>query len=97
MNWKEWIIPSISKILLTIFMLVLSWFYIYESHISIDAGFIGRGFPLPFYRIEGITIAGSIGPKILLPGLIIDLIIYYLISILVVFIYSNMRKNEKIL
>lgn len=93
MNLKEFLKPTLSKILLTIILFSLSWFYIYEKHLGIDAGFVGRGLPFPFYTLERITIAGSCCPGIIWVGVISDLIFYYIISLFLMMIYEKIRNK----
>ena len=93
MDWKKLFIPSISKILLTLLMLILSCFRL-KIEQGVDTSFSGRGFPITFFNVEHWFIGAPSKQIIVWQALLFDLIFYYLISVILVYLYNLIRKNK---
>ena len=103
MGIKEFLKPTILKIILTIIFIVVSLLFVYfpaplwieESNniATIDFYTNIRGFPIPYLIIN---IGGGVvqGFSIFYFGLLIDLIFWYLLSCLIIFIYNKVGKNK---
>ena len=97
MNWKEFFKPSISKIFVMLIMLFLSWAYYFNydktgcQANTIDCGFSKRGFPIPFFIVPAI----SLSMEIFWLGLVIDLIFYYVVTSLLIYLYNNLVARSR--
>jgi hypothetical protein len=88
------LIPDLKKIVLTVILMGLSLLYIYDLKYATGVSFVGRGFPATFYRISSCTeFSGCLGSGVLYDFLVIDIIFWYLISCLMVWIF--IKRKEK--
>lgn len=88
-NWKELLEVSPKKIIISIILTALGWFYTKGASVTIDWGYLNRGFPFPFYS-SIVTIAG-LRSSIFWLGLFLDLAFYYLV--VSTFIYFKGKKK----
>ena len=97
MEWKTFFKPDLIKILITILFLGISFLYQYIPKYT-DAASVYQGFPI-FSYIENYGIFHGFPfiyfgeGQILISGLIVDLIFWYLVSCGVVAIYHKIRKT----
>jgi hypothetical protein len=99
MNWKRFLKPDWRKIILTVILISLSFLYIYEP-VIMDAYEAYRGLPMFYWKY--FTGTGLIVPGMNLPepvteflylNLIIDLIFWYFLSCLIIWIYNKVKKK----
>jgi hypothetical protein len=100
---KQFLMPNWRKILIAIILMGLSLFFVHSPTFPgpdelgrmaiVDFYSIGRGLPLPYLIIN---IGGGMaqGFSIFYLGLVIDLIFWYLISCLIIFIYNKLRSKK---
>jgi len=99
MSWKEFLKPDWRKIVITLALIGLSFLYIYEPLIA-DAYEAYRGLPLFYWKyfvgagplIEGMEVPEPV-TEFLYFNLIIDLIFWYLLSCLIIWIYDKVKKK----
>jgi len=98
-SWKEFLKPDWRKIVLTCIFISLSFFYVYSPLIA-DAYEEYRGLPLFYWKYfvgTGPIITGMKLPEpsteFLYLNLIIDIIFWYLISCIIVWIYDKFKKR----
>lgn len=93
MSLKEFLRPTKWKLVLFIVLFILSLFVVLQNQIR-DGGCDTQGFPLPVYEFNCISILGSVPTEapFNFVGLVFNLIIWYLVSCLTVFIYTRLRK-----
>jgi hypothetical protein len=88
------LIPDLKKIVLTVILMGLSLLYLFNPQYVIGSSFTGRGFPVPFYRISSCSdFGGCLGSGVLYDYLVIDIIFWYLLSCLIVWIYDKVKKK----
>ena len=104
MFWKEFLRPTVSKVIIFIILLGFIYFYEYSGPLTTDTSSTMKGFPLPFYIksvcgdpcLSADDYAAGITEKITenfyYQNLVFDIIILYLVSISLVFIYHKIRK-----
>jgi hypothetical protein len=100
MNWKEFLKPSWIKIVLLLIFLVLSFFKT-DYPFSSDSPSFSHGFPL-YYLTEGYDWWSypewQTSPRkirdILYFNLFIDLIFWYLLSCLIIWVYDKVKKKK---
>jgi len=86
-------------LVLTILLTALTFLYAYEPMV-LDAYILERGFPFPYWRYSiGTFIIPEAPPPVghsqfLYPNLLLDIIIWYLISCLIVWIYDKYKKKK---
>jgi len=103
MNWKEFLKPEWGKIV--IFVILMAVTYFYESNwwiLGPDVHF--HGLPLPYYQCTTEYLPHTpvdtycnfkVGPDAFpYIWLVIDVIFWYFISCLIVWIYDKVKKNE---
>lgn len=89
MNWKEFLKPDLRKIVVFIILFISS------SFIYFNTDFYFLGFPMSFYvrtPCFGLTCPGWIW-GFSLQYLLVDLVIWYLVSCLIVWIYDKVKKK----
>lgn len=94
MNIKQFFNPTWEKVIFTIILFAVICFIPYSSFTGPDASFSGKGFPFPIYGSAS-TIAGPQPTEIIFWGIILNLIIIFIISCLIIFLYNKLRKNKK--
>jgi len=92
MNIKQFFKPTWKKVILTIILFAVICFIPYSSFIGADASFSGKGFPFPIYGSAS-TIAGPQPTEIIFWGVFSDLIIIFIISCLIIFLYNKLSKK----
>lgn len=91
MNWKEFFKPNEIKIVLTVIFFLVS-IIIFKDNFTPQ---IYVGFPLLFY-LKSFGDMVNPGPdKIIYQNLFIDLILWYLLSCLIMFIYEKYVKRGR--
>jgi hypothetical protein len=83
-------------LLLTVLFIALSFLYYYEP-LVMDAYIMQRGWPLPYWSYSRGTwmVESTTGSsEILFPYLALDFVFWYIISLAIVFIWSNFRKTR---
>jgi len=98
MNWKEFLKPDWRKIVVFVILFILSSFIsAYFNTIYSAIGFcssIKAGFPLAFNtEISGIECGGD-SSNFDIFSFILDIIFWYLLSCLIVWIYDKFRKKK---
>jgi hypothetical protein len=88
MDWKQFLKPDWKKILLTVILFLISTRYV--SFLGLDAPYY-IGFPINVYYMAGWPMSTK---GFFYLGIVIDLIFYYLISCLIVWIYDKVRKKR---
>ena len=96
MNFKQFLKPDWRKIVVFIILLI---FIVIIIPIFINSGFgvlyVNAGFPLVFY--EKTIINPSLGTEktnFLMLNLVIDIIVLYVLSCLIVWLYDKFRKKK---
>jgi hypothetical protein len=97
MKWKEFLKPTIMKILILIILFGLSSIFIYP--VSITPGMHNegtRGLPLPFYNcITSVGVLPVVACGFIYPFLIVDILIWYLVScLMIIWIYNKVKKKK---
>jgi len=99
MTLKQFLKPDWRKIVITLALISLSFLYIYEP-VVLDAYEAYRGLPLFYWKYfvgTGLLIEGMKPPEpvteFLYFNLIINLIFWYLVSCLIVWIYDKVKKK----
>jgi hypothetical protein len=88
MNWKKFLMPDWIKVVLTVILFLISTRYTYTLGFDAPTSY---GFPIPVYATGGFPMATV---DFLYLGIIIDLIFYYLISCLIVWVYDKYKKKR---
>jgi hypothetical protein len=102
MNWKQFLKPELNKIGLTLFLLFISSFVLQGSAVGQCREIEYYGFPLPWFNYDCITDKGVLcsdnqascsitSPEISI--LVLDIIIWYIISCVIVWIYNKIKKR----
>jgi len=98
MSWKKFLKPDWRKAVIFLILTILS--SIYQRNIGVGELFIpSRGLPLPVYMCaEGFSDIILLTPlmmpcEIIYPFLIINLIMWYLLACLIVWIYDKVKKK----
>jgi hypothetical protein len=96
MGIKEFIKPTIGKIVLFVLLMVGITFYLIMTNIIYDT-MILVGFPLNFYPVGSVRILPDGSPLTQIVefsylNFILNLIFWYLISCLIVYTYNKIRK-----
>jgi hypothetical protein len=102
MKWKNFLRPSLVKIILVIILLGLSYFYVRLEYYYGGGSILFHGLPFPYYQCTTSCLPNSpcsthcdfnIGPDIFpFLWLVVDVIILYLVSCLMVWIYNKVKK-----
>jgi hypothetical protein len=102
---KQFLKLDWGKIVITILIIVVSLFdiFLFLANIrlpifygsNVDFYTVAKGFPLPFVVIN---MAGRtpVDFSIFYPGLVTDLILWYLVSCLIIFIWNKFKKKKTI-
>ena len=91
MNWKEFLKPTLGKIITIILIIIL--FILFNALMNID----NLAFPLPLYKYTAATPLGSeisilgLIKQINIIGIVINLVIWYSLSCLIIFIYNKVK------
>lgn len=98
MNWKELLKPTLVKIILFLILLVGVNYVVIANTIIFDA-MVLAGFPLGFFPLGGYHLSenGPTPPPALTfsyPNFFLDLIFWYAVSCLLVFIYERLLKRS---
>ncbi len=96
-EYRNFLKPDLIKILLTVGFLIVSFFYVYTPNYS-DADKVYYEFPIFSYIdnygiFHGFPFIYSGEGQILISGLVIDLIFWYLVSCGAIAIYQKIRKK----
>jgi len=94
---KEFLMPTFWKIILFLILMVgLNCWIIFSTHI-LDARIL-VGLPLPFYPIGSFMIWSNMPPPPIVEfswiNFVIDIIFWYVVSCLIVFIYSKFKSRK---
>jgi len=103
MDWKEFFKIDFGKLILFLILFIFSLLLIYFSDmVSIgaigciergDVDRIGVGFPATFFSSCVSNIEGILSSDFNIIFLVIDIIFWYLISIILVYLYKKLRKK----
>ena len=90
---KEFLKPTIANIILFLILIIIStWF---SSNLTYSYG----GWPLYFWPIKSFGSAGfemsEVAPSFLVLNFIADIVIWYLISCLIIFVYNKIKKKNR--
>jgi len=94
MNLKKFLKPDWRKIVIVMIFFALSYIYTVTTLIpALGLTFLFHGFPLGYFRITARynVIQAS---KILWVGLLADIIFWYFLSCLIVWIYDKLKKKS---
>ena len=97
MNWKQFLKPDWKKIVIFVVFFILMYIWAYNcGDIRSSALCEARGFPLIYWNYHTIS---KMPPKtetnLFYFELIVDLIIWYLLSCLIAWIYDKLKKPKK--
>jgi len=103
MNWKKFLKPEVNKIGLNLLLLLISSFVVQDIIIGQCREIEYYGFPLPWFKYDcttdkGVLCSGNqavcsiMPPEVLL--LIADIIVWYLLSCLIIWIYDRVKKRK---
>jgi len=96
MSLKEFLKPDWRKIVVVIvFALLLKDINTVELIFGFFEPSASYGFPLPFYTFYHPTASGMKPPTFNIYILAIDIIIWYILSCLIVWIYDKFKKKKK--
>jgi len=94
MNLKQFLKPDWRKIVIFMIFFALSYIYTVTTLIpALGLTFLFHGFPLGYFRI---TVRYNViqASKILWVGLLADIIFWYLLSCLIIWIYDKLKKKK---
>lgn len=94
-NLKKFLKPDWKKILIFVFLLVIAVIIIPIMNARFGLYTISIGFPLPFYSCTFLVELGSLCSFAGYTYTIIDILIWYVLSCLIVWIYDMLRKKKK--
>ncbi len=91
---KEFLKPTIVKVILFFILIIIStWF---SSNLTYGYG----GWPLYFWPIKSFVSTGfemsEVAPPFSVLNFFVDIIFWYLISCLIIFIYNKIKRKNKI-
>jgi len=98
MKWKELFKPSLNKIILTIFLLIITSLFIVEERVE-TVWYIDRyiettipyyGFP---FKVGFLTVGGIRFYEPIPANIVLNTIFYYLLSCLIIWIYDKVKKK----
>ena len=97
MNWKEFFKPTKLNIIILIFLVValsVSDFTVYCPECPTNI----HGFPLNFYKIVGcsntnVPECNPYSPRYNIPNFVIDIIIWYVVSLIIARLYNKITKK----
>jgi hypothetical protein len=98
MNLKQFLKPDWRKIVIMLIFLGLSFLYYHEVGAT-NVIMVNHGAPLNYFEIAYIRNSGGVEGlpptfEIIYFGLIIDLIIWYILSCFIVWIYDKIKKKK---
>lgn len=91
MNWKEFLKPDFKKIIIFAIIIIL----LFLLSITIYRSYPSTGYPLPIQKVVSL---GEPGRPVMLTAeydyinILINLVIWYLISCVIIFIYNKYKK-----
>lgn len=89
---KNFLKPGLAKIIITIILLLASFFYIKTNNINIPDVLIEKyGFPLPYLKYTS-SVFGGESYEWFFVNFLLNLIIWYLISCTIVLIWKKIKK-----
>lgn len=92
MNWKEFLKPDWRKILLFVILsILLSAIPNFVIEIPVFCG-LSFGIPLPFYC--SLILPFDFNGGFVITNLFVDIIFWYLLSCLIVWIYGKLKKEK---
>lgn len=91
MDLKDFLKPDLKKIIVLVFIILL----VIILANTIFCSYPSTGYPLPIYKIVNLGVpggpAGPLSAELDFVNIIIDLIIWYLISCFVAFVYKSFK------
>ncbi len=96
MKLKEFLKPTIWKVIIFIILLILTSVFNYATYCP-ECTRAAYGFPLALYELPGckpVSAEGCPGYRVIYSALIVDLIFWYLVSCLIVWFYDKRKKKS---
>jgi hypothetical protein len=95
MKWKEFLRPTIWKVTIFIVLLILTSVFNYATYCP-GCTRAAYGFPLALYELPGCepVSVGCPGYRVVYSALIVDLIFWYLVSCVILWIFGRTRKKK---
>jgi hypothetical protein len=92
MNWKEFLKPTIAKIILLIIFMIISVLFLGTTRMDAPSNW---GWPFPVYVSGCNFFGGGCVNEFVWFDLILDIIFWYVISCIIVIAYHVNKKKKK--
>ena len=97
MNWKDFFKPTTGKVVLFLILMIVLNYYLISTIVVADAVIL-VGTPLGFYPVGSMQCLSPSdcpsGPEFSYVNLIIDIVFWYVVSCIIVFIYKKARRKS---